>query len=102
MTAGLDHGVLNVPLAKRGNIDSQIDRFKADQARADAMTRKAAAKLMAEQRIQAKAILAGMSDERIAAMAAKHRTTPSDIRQMLKSIAYFNPAQLIRAEGGAS
>lgn len=28
----LDHGVLNVPLAKRGNIDAQIDRFKREQA----------------------------------------------------------------------
>jgi hypothetical protein len=29
----LDHGLLNLPLAKRGNIDAQIDRFKAEQAK---------------------------------------------------------------------
>lgn len=28
---GLDHGLLNIPLAKRGNIDSQLDKYKADQ-----------------------------------------------------------------------
>ena len=27
----LDHGVLNVPLAKRGNIDTQIDRYKREK-----------------------------------------------------------------------
>ena len=29
----MDHGVLNVPLAKRGNIDKQIDAHKAEQSR---------------------------------------------------------------------
>lgn len=98
----LDHGILNIPLAKRGDIDAQIDKYKAEKARAEASARKAASKLLADQRIEAKALLAGMSDERIAAMAAKHRTTPSDIRRKLKSIAYFNPAQLIKAEGAHS
>ncbi|EMJ9777268.1 hypothetical protein [Morganella morganii] len=28
----LDHGILNVPLSKRGNIDSEIDRYKKQQA----------------------------------------------------------------------
>lgn len=27
----MDHGILNVPLAKRGNIDAQLDAFKAEQ-----------------------------------------------------------------------
>jgi len=31
--AGFDHGILNVPLAKRGNIDAQLDAYKAQQAR---------------------------------------------------------------------
>jgi hypothetical protein len=94
----LDHGILNVPLSKRGNIDSQIDAYKAAQAKVAAAERKAASKLLAEQRIQAKAILAGMSDERIAAMAAKHCTTLSDIRRILRSTAYFQPALLIKAK----
>ncbi|MBJ8476495.1 PLxRFG domain-containing protein [Acinetobacter bereziniae] len=29
----LDHGVLNVPLSKRGNIDKQIDQFKAERSK---------------------------------------------------------------------
>lgn len=27
----MDHGILNIPLAKRGNIDAQLDAFKAEQ-----------------------------------------------------------------------
>ncbi len=27
----LDHGILNIPLRRRGNIDAQIDRYKATQ-----------------------------------------------------------------------
>ncbi|MDQ1921689.1 hypothetical protein [Massilia pseudoviolaceinigra] len=29
--APLDHGMLNLPLAKRSNIDAQLDGYKADQ-----------------------------------------------------------------------
>ena len=29
----LDHGMLNLPLAKRGCIDAQIDAYKAQKAR---------------------------------------------------------------------
>jgi hypothetical protein len=35
MSQALDHGVLNVPLAKRGNIDAQIDTYKLEQAKLD-------------------------------------------------------------------
>lgn len=94
----LDHGVLNIPLSKRGNIDNQIDAYKSSQAKGATVARKAAAQLLVEQRMKAKAIIAGMSDERIAAMAAKHATTTSKVLQMLKSIAYFTPAQLIKTE----
>jgi hypothetical protein len=29
----MDHGLLNVPLAKRGNIDAQIDAYKRERAK---------------------------------------------------------------------
>lgn len=28
----MDHGILNIPLAKRGDIDAQIDSYKAEKA----------------------------------------------------------------------
>ncbi len=30
----IDHSVLNIPLAKRGDIDAELDAYKAQQARA--------------------------------------------------------------------
>ena len=36
----LDHGTLNVPLSKRGNIDNQLDRHKQDQQTAQTKIRK--------------------------------------------------------------
>jgi hypothetical protein len=96
----LDHGVLNLPLGKRGNIDAQIDHYKADKARTEAIARKAASKMLAEQRVEAKRILVAMTPERVAHLAAVSKVTPSEARRTLKSIAYFQPARLIKAEGG--
>jgi hypothetical protein len=31
--SALDHGMLNVPLAKRGNIDAQLDAYKREQVK---------------------------------------------------------------------
>jgi len=98
----LDHGLLNVPLAKRGNIDAQIDRYKADRRREEAVARKAASQLLATQRLQAKRVLAAMTPERVAELAAKTKATPSTVRRMLKSMAYFQPAKFIKLEGGVS
>jgi hypothetical protein len=33
MSKALDHGILNVPLAKRGDIDAQIDAYNREQAK---------------------------------------------------------------------
>jgi len=33
VVAALDHGMLNVPLARRGNIDSRLDAYKREQAK---------------------------------------------------------------------
>lgn len=98
----MDHGLLNVPLTRRGNIDAQIDRYKADRAHEDAVARKAASRLLAEQRIQAKRVLDAMTPERVAELAAKTKASTSTVRRMLKSMAYFQPAKLIKLEGGVS
>ena len=45
----IDHGMLNLPLAKRGCIDAQIDAYKAQKAR----NAKAEAKALHEARQQA-------------------------------------------------
>lgn len=38
MNSTLDHGILNLPLAKRGDIDAQIDAYKARLAKEEGRT----------------------------------------------------------------
>ena len=96
MTRTLDHGILNVPLAKRGNIDAQIDRYKADQARAaKAADKERAARLKAE-RAEAKALLAQAPADRIAALADRFGMTPAKMRSHLASEAHWRPALIIK------
>jgi hypothetical protein len=91
----LDHGMLNVPLAKRGDIDSQIDAYK----RGVAAQSKAAAKVQAAQtkadRARAAEVLANMPAEQLARIAAKASITVTQARKQLASIAYFTPARVI-------
>jgi hypothetical protein len=44
----LDHGALNVPLSKRGNIDRDIDRLKAAEAKASRERSRAHVRLLRE------------------------------------------------------
>ena len=96
MTRTLDHGILNVPLAKRGNIDAKIDRYKADQARAAKAADKERAAGLKVARIEAKALLAQAPADRIAALAARFGLTPAKTRSHLASEAHWQPALIIK------
>lgn len=92
----LDHGTLNVPLAKRGDIDAQLDRYKADQARAAKADRKAQAVLSAVARIEAKALLAAITPERLAHLADRTGQPVPAVRRHLKSEAHWNPEFVVK------
>ncbi|MBN9410862.1 MAG: hypothetical protein J0H69_17090 [Burkholderiales bacterium] len=102
----MDHGLLNVPLAKRGDIDAQLDAYRAEQARVANRTRKAAAQATAELRTTAKALVKSMSDERIAELAQKLKSTPAQVRRLLMSNAHWMPqvviATAVADSGGAA
>jgi hypothetical protein len=102
MAMSLDHGMLNVPLAKRGDIDAQIDAYKAGQASEAKTAAKARSKSTNELRARAKAIVAAMTKERLAELAAKCHTTPADVHKVMKSNAHWKPEWVIKAEGGAA
>jgi len=91
----LDHGMLNIPLSKRGNIDNQIDAYKADQAKTDRAVRKARADEVAILRIEAKSLLAAAPASRVADLAARFGITKGQMRSKLKSDAHWLPAQVI-------
>ncbi len=92
----LDHGILNVPLAKRGDIDAQIDRYKAEQKRQAALKRKADAAILAGQRALAKAAVAAMPDERAAELMQRTGLTRKQIDKKLNSIAHWTPDRILR------
>ena len=92
----IDHGMLNVPLAKRGCIDAQIDAYKAQKAR----NAKAEAKALHEARQQARAAVVAMSDERCVELG-KGALTAKQARKKLLSMARFTPAVVMRVVGGA-
>jgi hypothetical protein len=84
----LDHGTLNVPLAKRGNIDAQIDAYKRDQARAARNKAKDRAAELQLNRTIAKDLLAAAPIERIAKLADRCKSLASD--------AHFQPSLIIK------
>lgn len=93
----LDHGMLNVPLAKRGNIDAQIDAHKAQMAR-DA---KVSAKALHADRQAARAAVVALPDARCVELS-KGVMTAKQARAKLLSMARFTPANILRAIGSAA
>lgn len=91
-----DHGILNVPLAKRGNIDSQIDAYKAEVARDEKAKSRARAAELKVLCAEAKALVESLSADRLAAISAKAKLTPTQARKKLRSMAHWSPAFIIR------
>lgn len=90
-----DQAVVNVPLSKRGDIDAQIDRYKAEQERAEraayAAHRANKAPLIAE----ARRLFDAAPDSTFAAIAARHGMTPKQVRAVLKSYVRARPQWII-------
>ena len=92
----LDHGVLNVPLSKRGNIDNQIDRYKREKAIAKRNELDARKAEFDAKKTKALALVAQLSGKRAKELMAKHKLTRKQLDAELKSIARTNPAALLR------
>ena len=87
----LDHGYLNVPLAKRGNIDAQIDAYKAEQAREQKIAYRAGRAQVKE----ARAMVRAMTDIRLAQLGQRHNLTIIQTRKMMLAAADSRPATVI-------
>jgi len=97
MSQALDHGMLNVPLAKRGNIDAQLDAYKRDQAAAASATRKAATVQHKSDKATAKVCLTLILDrpELLAAKAETMNVTVKDLREHLRGWSIWEPKKLM-------
>lgn len=93
----LDHGVLNVPLAKRGNIDAQIDKYKAEKAAEEARGIKAARIKHKELKTQASTLL----DEHLPAILERHgsRFGAAHLKKTMQAMAKDEPAKFIKFVG---
>lgn len=93
----LDHGLLNLPLAKRGDIDGQIDAYKREQAAAEKSARKTRAAQLKLDKEAAKPVLAQLlaDVELIKRKAGEMKVTPKALRDQLRSWATWQPKNLI-------
>lgn len=95
----LDHGVLNVPLAKRGNLDREIDRHKAEAARTARAAAKAKVAEMRELRRKAKAAVEDLTDSELQNIGTPAGMTAAQVRKSLLSDAHWRPAWVLRGLG---
>lgn len=98
MTSRLDHGLLNLPLAKRGNIDSQIDRYKAEQAKVARKAGTAAFHEVRAHKARVRDLLDRIGDYRIMALAKPLGSrTAASARKALYQAALANLPKWIAA-----
>ena len=92
----MDHGILNVPLRKRGDIDSELDAYKRDHDRLKKAQAKAKAAVQRDLVKQAKAHVESLSAERIKDLAVKFGKTPKQTKDYLLSQAFWQPALIVK------
>jgi hypothetical protein len=95
MEAEMDHGLLNLPLSKRGNINAEIDRYKATEAKA----RRDRQRLTTQQRKAASAALNNASDASLQSLAGKLGLTVAATRRKLHSECISSPQLVLRFLG---
>ena len=94
--ASTDTAIVNVPLSKRGNIDAQVAKYmKAEHARAEAAS-KAVRATKREQMARVKALIAAVSDERMAELGKPYSLTIKQTRRKFTEAAFVNPALVIK------
>lgn len=93
----LDHGMLNIPLSKRGDIDAQIDRYKASQSRQAKARNKATLAAQRAAIAEAKAAIAAVSDARMAEIGKPLGLTAKATRAQFLSAAWSRPAVVTAA-----
>lgn len=96
----LDHGLLNIPLAKRGNINAQLDAYKAQQAKIAKAKRKADAEAFRVLKAEAKIALNALinAGDLIATKATKLGVSKAKLLGVLRSWSIWEPAKVIRAK----
>jgi len=94
----LDHGILNVPLAKRrGNIDAEIDRWKGELRRQKLQTHRERVAQHKTQKAEALQKIAAMPDSRAVELMTRFKLTRKQLDKKLQSIAHYTPAVILQS-----
>jgi len=94
----LDHGILNVPLAKRqGNMDSQIDRYKEELRHQKLQTHRERVAQHKAQKAEALKLIAAMPDARAAELMTRFKLTRKQLDKKLRSMAHYTPAVILQS-----
>ena len=91
-----DTAVINIPLSKRGNIDAEIDRWKARKAKEERDAWKAQQAQHKIDQAKAKEMVAQLSDERAAELMASLKLTRKQLMTQLNRAAHWRPAQILK------
>lgn len=98
----LDHGVLNVPLFKRSNIDRDIDRWKADERQREILRQHDRREKREQDMRGVRAVVAWMPDDQVLRIANGKRK-PETARAAIIQRASHHPdrflAMLMRVAG---
>ena len=93
-----DHGILNLPLDKRGygSINSQLDRYKADQAKAEKAAAKEAVIIRRSDKAIARDLFTQHAQTAAESMEARRGIPVSDSIKLMDSWAKWEPKKLIK------
>lgn len=98
-----DHGELNIPLHKRGNLDAEIDKRLAMIERTRRDFYRGLARKFDADRADAKALIARMGEAHVEEWAARLGCQKRSVRKRLRDHAQINPriVALALRQGGA-
>lgn len=91
-----DTAVINIPLSKRGNIDAEIDRYKARKAKDERDAYRARAAQHKIDQAKAKEMVDQIADERAAALCSSLKLTRKQLITRLARVAHWTPALILR------
>ncbi|MEX5853571.1 hypothetical protein AB6H27_13755 [Providencia huaxiensis] len=92
----LDHGILNVPLSKRGNIDDQLDKYKAEQVAIKNTEAKSAKAEFSANKAIAKELWIKVDKDLIKQDAKKLGVKFSELRDVLHDFVKWQPHKAIK------
>lgn len=93
----MDHGVLNLPLSRRGNIDAQIDAYKAQQAAEARRVQADGRKQMAADRKAAQALFQAHRDAILAKGMEKTGKSRAEVLEAVKLALWAQPGKMLAA-----